>query len=382
MAWPMVAPAGNAVVLERWERDRARGFLDGVLDPYQRSFFASGTEALAAALVRVLESRPPSRRDVLIPAYACPDLVSAAVFAGGTVVLVDTYPDRWGYDLEDLSRKISVRTAAIVLVDLLGLGDAAKQVVRIARDAGVAVIQDSAQFLPLAASHAWCAEYVVLSFGRGKPVNLFGGGALLSADSGDAARFAAQYGVTKHISETLAWKSAAQLFNRYGRRHGYRLSTWMGLGVGETRYSPLRRVRRLAADFERVLAPAIESYRTRPRAGPRRLLHVDGRDVLTVLAPEDPDRPLLRLPVLTRSASRRAGLMRLFRERGYAASALYGRELSRVSGVPKEAALQVRTPGAREFAARFLTLPAHDDVTEREFEEMGSVLREAARTWK
>src|SRR5262245_23054839 len=69
--------------------------------PLSLGLYGSGTEALAAALceARRLARTPPGvRPEAVLPAYGCPDLVSACVFAGVHPRLVDNAPGRWGYD--------------------------------------------------------------------------------------------------------------------------------------------------------------------------------------------------------------------------------------------------------------------------------------------
>ena len=62
---------------------------------YRCEYLRSGTQALTLA-VRSATSRSGAdeRRRVLLPAYTCPDLVSAIELAGGVAVLVDLERDR------------------------------------------------------------------------------------------------------------------------------------------------------------------------------------------------------------------------------------------------------------------------------------------------
>ena len=150
----------------------------------------SGTQALAMALTDARMHLSAEAPEVILPAYGCPDLVTASVYAGLRPRLVDTAPSgQWGYDLGALKKVLAGEgrsgqrgadnCAAIVAVNLLGTGDQAVELAQIATETGIALIQDSAQHLPRHLPAQWLGDYVVLSFGRGKPLNLLGGGALL-----------------------------------------------------------------------------------------------------------------------------------------------------------------------------------------------------------
>ena len=90
-------PVGNPVNLHVGEqRPCQQGQADSLasLFPcYQIQYYASGTAALAAAIIAAIKAKDDAaaaaEAEVIIPAYACPDLVSALLFAGAKPVLVD-----------------------------------------------------------------------------------------------------------------------------------------------------------------------------------------------------------------------------------------------------------------------------------------------------
>ena len=131
--------------------------------PYQPRYYASGTAALAAAIIAVIQSGKTDQPEVILPAYGCPDLVSATVFAGARPVLVDMEPDRPWMDLAQLSSRISPRTVAIVAANLFGISERLDQLRPIAERAGVVLIEDSAQAFPGGGEAAiWEGDLVVL----------------------------------------------------------------------------------------------------------------------------------------------------------------------------------------------------------------------------
>ncbi|UCB54712.1 MAG: DegT/DnrJ/EryC1/StrS family aminotransferase, partial [Thiotrichales bacterium] len=176
-------PAGNPINLTATAEPGL--FLDSFFSPYQPRFFASGTAALAAVIIAAIRLKNVTRPEVVLPAYGCPDLVSAVVYAGAKPVLVDLEPDRPWMDLAQLSGKITAHTVAIVATDLFGISERIDAIRPIARQAGAMLIEDSAQAFPGAReSDIWGGDCVVLSFGRGKPVSLLGGGVVLFRDTG------------------------------------------------------------------------------------------------------------------------------------------------------------------------------------------------------
>src|SRR5208337_3453290 len=176
--------------------------------------------------------------EVILPAYGCPDLVGACLHASVFPRLVDVAPDGWSYDAQGLEASISGNTVAIVAVNLLGIGDSAADLHRFCQTKGISLIQDSAQFLPRT-SIEWPGDYVILSFGRGKPLNLLHGGALI-VPAGSNCTHPSQSAHYCARDRLLASRSAAIAFNALTRPHAYWLvSALPGTGLGEVVYRPL-----------------------------------------------------------------------------------------------------------------------------------------------
>src|SRR6185295_2502270 len=115
---------------------------------------------------------------VIVPAYCCPDVISAVLFAGARPVLVDLEAETPWMDLTQVSDRLGSSTVAVVAVNFLGVPERAAPLRKLADAAGALLVDDCAQFFPLeAAEREWLlGDFVVLSFGRGKPLSLLGGG--------------------------------------------------------------------------------------------------------------------------------------------------------------------------------------------------------------
>lgn len=104
----------------------------------------SGTAALQAALY-ALDIKKGD--EVLIPSFTFVATANAVVSTGAKPVFVDILPDNFTMDPEDMERKISKRTKAIIPVHLYGNLAFIDRILEIARKNNLRVIEDSAQAL-------------------------------------------------------------------------------------------------------------------------------------------------------------------------------------------------------------------------------------------
>ena len=104
--------------------------------------------------------------EVLVPSFTFVASVNVILYEGATPVFVDIEPDTYNLDPEDLERKITPRTKAIMVVDVFGHPAEWDEILRIAERHNLKVIDDSCEALG--------AEY------KGKKLGQFG----------DAAAFA------------------------------------------------------------------------------------------------------------------------------------------------------------------------------------------------
>ena len=338
---------------------------------YRCEYLRSGTEALTLAVrAAISHSCADNRRRVLLPAYTCPDLVSAIVLAGGEAVLVDLERDRPSMDRSGVEAQLARGgVSAIVAPHFLGMADDMGRWRELATATGVVLIEDSAQMFPERAGHAPSGDFVVLSFGRGKPVNAGGGGALLSRASSGAASglgwpdIVAQAGSA--VADTVnALRRTA--FNLAIRPVAYGLMRRMpGLAIGETHYRPAREPMPMDLFTARVLCSAVAREPRAPSPAQRKFEHAF-RDLpegwidlpRTIVQGDIP--ALLRYALLAPDRSVRERVLGKLERFG--GSGFYGAALPDLPGMPP-----VESSGideARRFADRLLTLPVHSDVDE------------------
>ena len=330
------------------------------------TLYTSGTAALAHAITRCVERKPVTAPEVIIPAYGCPDLVAACIYASVFPRLVDVSPDQWSYDAKSLTASLSPNTIAIVAVNLLGLGDSSAALAKICKDKGISLIQDSAQHLPRDEIE-WPGDYVVLSFGRGKPLNLLHGGALV-APPGDMSAPAV---IPKHYTQRdrfLSSRLAGIAFNLLTRPLPYRLlSSLPRTGLGAVEYRPLTNADVLPEEAWTQVASAFAHYLDSPSY--RRDLWNDAINAwshlgIVALGAADSRLPRepLRLALLAPDRQARDQIVADLTKAGLGASRLYGTGLPELRAMPNAIVSQGSLPNANFLGERLFTLPTHKMV--------------------
>lgn len=117
----------------------------------------NGTSAILAGL-HAIGVQPYD--EVIVPSATWWSSVMPVLHCGGVPVFAELEPDCLGLDPEDVERKITDKTKAIVIVHLFGLPSKIDELVRIAKKYNLKILED--------ASHAHGAVY------KGKPIGSFG----------------------------------------------------------------------------------------------------------------------------------------------------------------------------------------------------------------
>ena len=381
MKFSSLPPVRRAVPLKRGKA-ATRISMEQFFADRRITLYASGTAALSRAIAECAVKTAASAPEVILPAYGCPDLVAACVHASVFPRLVDVAPSGWSYDAQGLETSVSSNTVAIVAVNLLGLGDSAADLHKFCQTKRISLIQDSAQYLPRA-SIEWPGDYVVLSFGRGKPMNLLHGGALIApAGSGDTHPLqAAHYTVRDRL---LASRAAAIAFNILTRPHAYWfVSALPGTGLGEVTYRPLDNAASLPDRAWEQVCTSFELYRARRSYG-RDIWApaIDEWSTLGIVELSSPGSPPqsepLRIALLAPNRAARDVLVNSLNRGHLGASRFYGADLTRIAAIPEFVRRQGPFPHASALADRLFTLPTHDLVTA----DTVHCARDVVRRWR
>lgn len=154
---------------------------------------ANGTDAIEIALL-ALGIRPGD--EVIVPANSFIATSEAVTTAGAKVVFADSDPRFYTIDVEDLRRKITPKTKAIIPVHLYGHPADMDPIMEIAREHNLIVIEDTSQ-----AHGAFYkgnrvgtfGDAATFSFYPGKNLGAYGDGGGIVFKSPEAADFARTY---------------------------------------------------------------------------------------------------------------------------------------------------------------------------------------------
>lgn len=359
---------------------------------YSTWFMGSGTEALSAAVMLAIRRSEVyvAGPQVILPAYGCPDLVAAVVAQGASPVLVDLMPDCPVMDLEKLVQAITEQTVAVIAAGFLGVPEQLAELGSICRSRNLWLIEDSAQCFPPDSARKPIADCAVLSFGRGKPINLMGGGALLVRDDhqGIAPEILADLPEVT-VTVDWKWKLRRHIFNLLLSRVGYGLLLRLPfLGLGSTVYKPLESIRLVDLPSGLLTAGSFHA-KNRPSVADQynealsflcaqgwTLFMWDHRENIGAGGPS----VTLRYGLLAPDRSTRDRAVRMLNSYGIGGNAFYEKSLPDIDGIADVIqADSAAYPNAASFAERLVTLPSHEDVSGRDIRLISTVLGKAIR---
>ena len=148
----------------------------------------NGSFALDAA-VAALKIQPGD--EVIMPTFTIISCASAVVRAGAVPILVDSNPQTWCMDVNQIEEKITPQTRAIMAVHIYGLPVDMDVVISLAKKYGLWVIEDAAEAHGLLYKDKPCGSFgdiSTFSFYPNKHVTTGEGGMVLTNDSAVARR--------------------------------------------------------------------------------------------------------------------------------------------------------------------------------------------------
>ncbi len=358
---------------------------------YKTQYYHSGTAALSAAIITALKQQDIKISDIktpeiILPAYACPDLLSAIFYAGAKPVLVDIEASRPWLGLSSLRTAITENTVAIIGVNLFGISERWSQLREIADQNNVILIEDSAQYFPVShKTYGWQGDLVVLSFGRGKPVSLLGGGAVLAKNTALSEGLPLSQPMVSSFAQRVSYGLKARLYNAMISPYLYGLPQSLPfLHLGETRYHALVEIENMDTVRQSLLAANIKGYQSDVAAlaccdkistkldGLSKINNSKVINLPRVCHAAAEDR-LLRYPVLVPAESRNQIYLKL-QQAGLGVSLLYRASLPNIKGVSEVMDNEQTFPNAERFANQLITLPTHANVSDSDIDKMRAIL--------
>jgi perosamine synthetase len=366
-----IVGATIATIARRDASDRVRNALAAEFDATQVLLTDSGTSALVLALRMFAKAGAP----VAMPAYACVDLIAAARRADVRVRLFDVDPHTLSPDMDSLQRVLAEGVSAVVIAHLYGFPADMPSVMKMARAAGVPVIEDAAQHASATVAEDPVGSFgdvTVLSFGRGKGTTAGSGGALLRRRTiDDRGNFPSSSLPSTPSAGVLAITAATWIL---GRPSIYGIPASIpSLHLGETVYHDAAEPRRMSRAAVILLDRTLPGMRRAASARQATALILldaadQSRNIETVRAIETGESGYLRFPVMLRDDPRDNVALGI--ARGYPNPLSLEPQIQ-----PCLIASHEPLHGAHELARRLVTLPTHHMVTTFDRAELSSWLR-------
>lgn len=351
-------------------------------DPLRTHFYASGTTALAAAIGAARRRHPTNHPEVILPAYGCPSLVAAVLYNDATPILVDLTANQVSIDIDSLKAHLSSDTVAVVSVDLFGLASVTPAHRNLIKDQRCTLIRDCAQSHFLTTDTTLHDdELIVLSFGRGKPISVLTGGAVLHSPDQTFALPATPAANENFIAGPLT-RLKFEAYNLAIKPCFYGLTDYLPIDLGATRYHQLDHMAGMSTaataflptNLARIPDPLtkIRQYYEKILSSPS---HQGWLDICQLM---DPDRTqkLLRYAALAPSKLARDQIMTDRNARQLGLTTLYHDTLPLIDNMPPVFDTQTDTsfPNATRFADRLITLPYYSDITASDLAKIERVI--------
>lgn len=354
-----LSPAGNKISLKHQPQ-----IFDYKIAGYSGTWVDSGTSALALALLDAKAKAPQIKfPKVIIPGYCCPDLVAAAIYAGVKPLVVDVCVDDASYDLDALQAAIVDESViAIVAINFLGIKERLPEIKKLLRNTAIKIIEDNAQWFPASNDeHNFIGDYLLFSFGRGKPLSLLGGGVLFVKEALVVAQAISDQSNARSFAQDLK----IHLYNFLLKPHLYcYLNRAPFLHLGETHYHQHNEILSIGELQKAIFLANLNRYEQRANQAEAHYDQVFAICDLQQLSSIKTERRkrLLRYPLLCKNAEQRDKLLVKFNGQGLGASPLYQRELVEIPQILPLVEVHGVLKNSSQFASRLLTLPTHEQV--------------------
>jgi len=396
----MVAPAGMPVsILDLFKIARSRlasenpgvAFADIIKEVSGAAycwFVNSGRAADYLILKSLRTISANSKNEVVVPAYTCFSVPASIIKAGLRIRLVDIVPETMDYDFSQLGRMDLSNALAVLPTNLFGIICDWSSLRDAVKEKDIYFVDDSAQTFGLTSGGIGCGmlgDVGFYSFGRGKNLTTYSGGAIVTNDSKLAGQIDLSLKELPSPGLLSEFKIFAELIF-----YAIMLRPWLYwipdrlpfLGLGKTLYDPDFSVSNLSR-LQLGIGPIIYEYYSQ--------INSTRRDNANKLASQisilnnfsipawrvNSNIPFIRLPILASEKSSRDRAISKLRSRGIAASAMYP---STIDAIPEISENLVNAtdkfPGAKAVAERLFTLPTHPYLNSQDIKTIIDCLAE------
>mgnify|MGYP001559266070 CR=1 FL=1 len=329
-------------------------------------FMVSSGMAALFVILRALKALSPEKSNVVIPAYTCFSVPSAVIKAGLDVKLCDIDRDTMDFDYNLLPNAIGKDTLCVVPDNLFGIPSDVDRVQRLCKPHGAFVVEDAAQ--AMGARHkrrliGTAGDAGFFSLARGKNITCGSGGVIVTNSDRVAGAIDREYSTlpSPGAAETLKELLMVVAMDVFINPSFYWLPAGLPfLKLGETRFYGDFPVERLSG----MKAGLLMNWRTELDGSNRaRTENSDYFRRELGLNRAYGRMPLLRLPVVLKSAEARERVYSIARGKGLGVSTMYPSPINEIEEI-KDRFPGQEYPGAKTVAEKLVTIPTHHFLKE------------------
>jgi len=329
---------------------------------------ANSGRSLLYLLLELLKKKDSGQRDeVVIPGYTCYSVAASIAKAGLKIKVYDLDPATLQPDSNSLRKSTSEKTLAIIFQHLFGIPTSGYEFKKIAQETGVSLIEDAAQALGgRIDSHrlGTIGDFGFYSFGRGKPLPVGGGGALIGKNNDILSEL--ELKLSNKGYDSLISTALTQVMSKPSI---YWIPEMLPLGLGETIFDTGFDTSAMQSVIQNLAGNSMDTLDD---------LNAHRRDIAKTYEEAFDDEcviPIIeggravytRFPLMAKQGQIPGELKRLGVRRMYP-KAIADEETIRLYLADGP----VPTPGASEIARNLITLPTHMGITETLAREIAS----------
>lgn len=366
-------PTGNKINLADSPIDKE------LFKGFEVNFFQSGTAALSAAIIACHSQNKIENPEVILPAYACPDLISAVLHANATPVLIDLEADTPWISLNEFEKNINKNTLAIIAINFLGITERTTKIKNICTNHDLFLIEDSAQGLPDSNyEDYWQGDIIILSFGRGKPLNLLGGGATLVHKNSKLHNMVkSTQPEESSFKKKLIFNLKIVIYNILIAPYFYNLLTKIpGINLGKTIFKPLLSINSISRLTLSKLQSNLNTYKSIIQDN-NKLSNgfntLNNKDIIDLTRLQSKNIRLLRHPFLIKDQKLKNALLTKYSN--YGLSEMYKMPLNKIPGLENILDNKKNYPNADIFSKNLVTFPTHNDFNSKHITDIKNFIR-------
>lgn len=327
----------------------------------KKCVLANSGRALLYQLLEVLkENASHSRNEVLVPGYSCYSVAAAIVKANLKIRAYDLDPKTLAPDLDSLKKNASNKTLAVLSQRLFGIPTPIEELHLVAQNVGAYHIEDAAQafggFLNGKALGT-IGDFGLFSFGRGKPLPIGCGGALIFKDK----TFPVSFKISKN-GGGYAELSKILLTQVLALPMFYGIMEALPLGLGETKFDLKFNISTLPSQID-VLAEKSMSLLNEINLHRNQIAEYYAKafnEKSTITCNKNDKAVYTRYPLMVDSKPVVKEIKRLGVRRMYPKAIIDENAIK-----PYLVDDQAPTPGSSEIARNLITLPTHKGISDK-----------------